>query len=169
MVVLLVVADGEERRVELLELHHVLVPHAVQRRPVHAAAAALLLVARGGIPFPGAHLPRLPLLLLLLPSLSLSLFLRFSGELAMRGRCAAAAAAGASRSRNQKPFFRSFAASPLPRSVTDLWGPSCSESEGLVEWLRCVPLQFDQAGALLSLLRAPKIVLNKGISLLPRK
>lgn len=57
LVVLVVIADGEERRVELLELHHVLVPHAVQRRPLGAAAA--LLLARCGLPVPSAH-PRAP-------------------------------------------------------------------------------------------------------------
>jgi hypothetical protein len=54
LVVLVVVTDGEERRVELLQLHHVLVPNAVQRRPLDAAAAALLL-ARGSFPTPRAH------------------------------------------------------------------------------------------------------------------
>ena len=59
LVVLVVVADGEERRVELLELHHVLVPDAVQRRPLGTAPAAALILARGGLPVPSAH-PRTP-------------------------------------------------------------------------------------------------------------
>lgn len=87
LVILVVVADGEERRVELLELHHVLVPQAVQGRPGGGGAAAALVLAPSCLSFPSAHTPRsLARMLSPSPSPSSSPLSRLESLRAMRPR-----------------------------------------------------------------------------------